>query len=107
MSDLRKIDPIIGLEDFFGKEVDYIYKAKEVDALVSRLEKERAYFKRLALHALSGWAMGISLANAYLPKGTRQKQIKYFMVFKKFENMHNIEKYKWRVGKNERNADNT
>ena len=70
---------------------------KELDAL----RKENAYLRRLALHALSGWANGLSLANAYLPKGTRKKQIDYFMVFKKFENLHKIEKDKWRKEKAE------
>ena len=65
------------------------------------LRNENAYLRRLALHALSGWAMGMSMANAYLSKGTRKKQIDYFMVFKKFENLHNIEKDKWRKEKAE------
>lgn len=65
------------------------------------LRNENAYLRRLALHALSGWAIGMSMANAYLSKGTRKKQIEYFMVFKKFENLHNIEKDKWRKEKAE------
>ena len=65
------------------------------------LRNENAYLRRLALHALSCWAIGMSMANAYLPKGTRKKQIDYFMVLKKFENLHNIEKDKWRKEKAE------
>lgn len=70
---------------------------KELDAL----RKENAYLRRLSLHALSGWAIGLSVANAYLSKGSRGKQIKYYMVFKKFENLHKIEKDKWRKEKAE------
>ena len=70
---------------------------KELDAL----RKENAYLRRLVAHALSGWAIGMSVANAYLSKGSREKQIKYYMVFKKFENLHNIEKDKWRKEKAE------
>lgn len=62
-------------------------------------DKEIAYLRRIALHALSSWAMGMSLANYYLAKGSRKKQIAYFMVSKKFENLHNIEKDKWRKEK--------
>ena len=67
---------------------------KELDAL----RKENAYLRRLVAHALSGWAIGMSMANA---KGSIEKQIKYYMVFKKFENLHNIEKNKWRKEKAE------
>ena len=45
----------MGLEDFYGPKADYIYKAKEVDALVSELKtkielqsKEIRYLKRLS-----------------------------------------------------------
>lgn len=41
MNHLQKIDPItLGLEDFYGPKVDYIYKAKDVDALVAKLESK-------------------------------------------------------------------
>lgn len=62
-------------------------------------DKEIAYLRRLALHALSGWAMGLSMANAYLPRGTRKKQFDYFRVFQKFDILHKIEKDKWRKEK--------
>lgn len=39
MHPLQKIDPMaLDLEDFYGPKADYIYKAKEVDALVSELK---------------------------------------------------------------------
>lgn len=63
------------------------------------LEKRISYLTRLALHALSGWAMGMSMANHYLAKGSRKKQVSYYIFFKKFENLHNIEKDKWRKEK--------
>ena len=83
------------LRDAFISLNDKIEELKELDAL----RKENAYLRRLALHALSGWAMGLSMANAYLPRGTRKKQIDYFMVFNKFDILHKIEKDKWRKEK--------
>ena len=103
IEDLR--DALIESNDKI-EELKYINKRLE-DAISpikkdrDALRNENAYLRRLALHALSGWAMGMSMANAYLPKGTRKKQIDYFMVFKKFENLHNIEKDKWRKEKAE------
>lgn len=81
-------------------EVNQVRKAfaehkEDLDAL----RKENAYLRRLALHALSGWAMGMSMANHYLAKGSRKKQVAYYIFFKKFENLHNIEKDKWRKEK--------
>lgn len=39
MHPLQKIDPMaLDLKDFYGPNADYIYKAKEVDALVSELK---------------------------------------------------------------------
>lgn len=78
-------------------EVNQVRKAfaehkEELDAL----RKENAYLRRLALHALSGWAVGMSVINYLDKRGSRKKQIAYFMVSKKFENLHNIAKQKWR-----------
>lgn len=82
-------------EKFIGRSYPIITE-QEFDEAVNEILEENAYLRRLALHAMSGWAMGLSMANAYLSKGSRKRQINYFMVFKKFENMHNIEKDKWR-----------
>lgn len=84
------------IEDLRDALIESNDKIEELKNDRDALRNENAYLRRLALHALSGWAIGISLANSYLPKGTRKKQIKYFMVFKKFENLHNIEKDKWK-----------
>lgn len=65
------------------------------------LEKRISYLTRLALHAMSGWAMGMSLVNHLDERGSRKKQIAYFMVSQKFENLHKIEKNKWRKEKAE------
>jgi len=93
------------LEDANAKLEKQNYDAeKAVKCIYERmdsLEKRISYLTRLALHALSGWAIGMSMANAYLSKGSRGKQIKYYMVFEKFENLHNIEKNKWRKEKAE------
>jgi hypothetical protein len=67
------------------------------------LRKENAYLRRLALHAMSGWAIGMSLVNHLDERGSRKKQIAYFMVSKKFENLHKIEKDKWRKEKERSN----
>lgn len=84
------------IEDLRDALIESFETLSSINAERDALRKENAYLRRLALHALSGWAMGMSVANAYLSKGSRKRQINYFMVFKKFENLHNIEKDKWR-----------
>lgn len=69
------------------------------DEAVNEILEENAYLRRLALHALSSWATGMSLINYLDERGSRKKQIAYFMVSQKFENLHNKEKQKWRSEK--------
>jgi hypothetical protein len=85
-------------EKFIGRSYPIITE-QEFDEAVNEILEENAYLRRLALHALSGWAMGMSMANHYLAKGSRKKQVAYYIFFKKFENLHNIEKDKWRKEK--------
>lgn len=73
-----------------------IIDERTFDEAVNEILEENAYLRRLALHALSGWAMGMSIVNHLDERGSRKKQIAYFMVSKKFENLHNIAKQKWR-----------
>lgn len=64
-----------------------------------RLKEENAYLRRLSLHALSGWAMGLSIVNALHENGTKKRQIAYFIKHRNFENMYRKEKDKWRKSK--------
>lgn len=66
---------------------------------MKKYEQINAYLRRLALHALIVYTMGMSLVNYLDPRGTRKKQIAYFIASQKFENLHNIEKDKWRKEK--------
>ncbi len=72
------------------------YEKIQLEKENRRLQKENVYLRRLALHALSAWAIGMSLVNHLDERGSRKKQIAYFMVSQKFENLHNNEKQKWR-----------
>lgn len=68
----------------------------QLEKVNRRLQKENAYLRRLALHALRGWAIGMSLVNYYHKNGSRKKQVAYYMISEKFANLHNKEKQKWR-----------
>lgn len=84
---------------FYNEWKDMFEKFSPNKAELDALRKENAYLRRLALHALMGWAMGMSLVNYLDKRGSRKKQIAYFMVSQKFNNLHKIEKDKWRAGK--------
>lgn len=73
-----------------------IIDERTFDEAVNEILEENAYLRRLALHALSSWATVMSVINYLDKSGSRKKQIAYFMVSKKFENLHNIAKQKWR-----------
>lgn len=66
------------------------------DEAVNEILEENAYLRRLALHALSAWAISMGLINKLYIKGSEKKFFKYCFVGKKFENLHNIAKQKWR-----------
>lgn len=84
-----------------GKPYYDAEKAKECTyERIDRLEKRISYLTRLALHALRGWAMGMSLVNYYHKNGSRKRQVAYYMISEKFANLHNKEKQKWRAEKN-------
>lgn len=76
-----------------------IIDERTFDAAVNEILEENAYLRRLSLHALSGWAMGLSIVNALHENGTKKRQIAYFIKHRNFENMYRKEKDKWRKSK--------